>query len=74
MADGTEPGPVDLAKALVGCMDGFNATAMNGPGGFPVGTHEIDVTADGAIESCTFPFPLPKLSNGAEPRRRRRIT
>jgi hypothetical protein len=51
---------------LVGCMDGFNATVVNGPGGFLVGTHEIDVTADGAIVSCTFTFPLPKLSNGAD--------
>jgi hypothetical protein len=54
------------ACTLIGCEDGFNATVTNGPAGFPVGMHEIDVTADGATVSCTFAFPLPKLPNGAD--------
>ena len=54
------------ACTLIGCEDGFNAMVTNGPAGFPVGMHEINVTADGATVSCTFVFPFPKLPSGAD--------
>jgi hypothetical protein len=54
------------ACTLIGCEDAFNATVTNGPSGFPVGPHQIDVTADGVTISCTFTFPLPKLADGAD--------
>jgi hypothetical protein len=36
---------------LIGCADAFRATVTSGASGFPVGMHQIDVTADGATLS-----------------------
>ena len=38
----------------IGCFDGFTATIMAGPRGFPRGPHEVIVFSDGAARSCTF--------------------
>ena len=51
---------------LIGCTDAFRATVTSGASGFPIGMHQIDVTADGATLSCTFTFPLPKLPTGGD--------
>lgn len=51
---------------LRACGDVFGAVVASGPGGFPVGAHQIDVTTDGATLSCAFMFPLPTLANGAQ--------
>jgi hypothetical protein len=51
---------------LIGCTDHFRATVTSGASGFPMGMHQIDVTADGATLSCTFTFPLPKLPTGGD--------
>jgi len=46
----------EKACTLRGCTDQFSATLTRADGSFPAGAHQIDVTADGVIMSCTFNF------------------
>lgn len=52
------------ACTLIGCGDQFTATVSAASGALPTGTHTVDVTADGAMLSCTFVFPLETLPSG----------
>jgi hypothetical protein len=49
----------EMACTLIGCADSFNVTIKPRAGEFPVGTHEVVITADGKPErTCTFKFPF----------------
>ena len=48
----------------VGCQEGFSAKVHRADGSFPIGTHQIDVFADGVSLTCTFTFPLPTVAGG----------
>jgi hypothetical protein len=67
-AVGCARSPTSASKACteIGCVDGFSATVTFGPGAFPMGAHQLDVTADGATLSCAFMVPVPKLPGGGD--------
>jgi hypothetical protein len=48
----------------IGCLTQFTAGISAAEASLPAGTHRIDVTADGALLSCTFAFPLETLPGG----------
>jgi hypothetical protein len=52
---GHDPG--GIVCTLIACEDQLYATVENADGSFPRGTQVLDVTADGALTSCTFPLP-----------------
>ena len=56
------PGGGGKACTLIGCEDQFSATVTADATLVPSGTHTVNVVADGAAMTCTFPFP-PDPSN-----------
>lgn len=48
----------------VGCQSQLTAVVSASIASLPAGTHRIDVTADGAMSSCTFTFPLETAPGG----------
>jgi hypothetical protein len=53
-----------MVCGTVGCQDQFSATVTSTDGSIPSGMHQIAITADGAMSTCTFKFPLATLSSG----------
>jgi hypothetical protein len=62
-AETAAPEPVAVACHLIGCYDAFTATIV-APEGFPAGTHEVEIMADGWETTCTFQLPLPRFKGG----------
>ena len=58
------PGGGEMVCTLVGCEDQFSASVTMDAALVPAGTHTVDVVADGAAMSCTFPFPPPDATGG----------
>lgn len=42
--------------SLAACFDSFTASVKRTDGSFPVGTHRIEILADGVMQTCTFAF------------------
>jgi hypothetical protein len=67
--DGGSFTPIDgeIICTLIGCEDELSATVTVDATMVPAGTHTVNVMADGALMTCTFPFPTtnPALLSGA---------
>jgi hypothetical protein len=50
-------------RSALGCFDAFTAR-IEAPQGFPAGTHEVEIMADGWETTCTFQLPLPRFKGG----------
>jgi hypothetical protein len=53
----SSPGGGEMICTSSGCNDQFSATVTMDATQVPAGTHTVNVVADGAATSCTFPFP-----------------